>query len=155
MYNIGVQKVYLNGEDLGDRIRLPEISMYASAVSAIPEVRRFLLGTQRDIAKVNSVIMDGRDIGTVILPNAEVKIFLTASLETRAKRRYEELIAKGKSVTYEDVYDDMFVRDNNDSSRAEAPAIPADDAIILDNSELDFEQSIQAILAIVNEKISL
>lgn len=155
VYENGVQKVYLNGEDLGDRIRLPEISMYASAVSAIPEVRRFLLGTQRDIAKVNSVIMDGRDIGTVILPNAEVKIFLTASLETRAKRRYEELIAKGKSVTYEDVYDDMFVRDNNDSSRAEAPAIPADDAIILDNSELDFEQSIQAILAIVNEKISL
>lgn len=153
VYENGVQKVYLNGEDLGDKIRLPEISMYASAVSAIPEVRRFLLDTQRDIARVNSVIMDGRDIGTVILPDAEVKIFLTASLETRAARRYDELLSKGKSVTFEDVYNDMALRDRNDSSRAEAPAIPADDAIILDNSDLDFEQSIQAILAIVNEKI--
>ena len=150
----GVQKVLLNGEDLGDKIRLPEISMYASAVSAIPEVRRFLLETQRSIARENSVIMDGRDIGTVILPDAKVKIFLTARLEARAQRRYAELIEKGKQVTYDEVYADMALRDSNDSSRAEAPAIPAADAVIFDNSDLDFEQSVQGILALVNERLS-
>ena len=150
----GVQKVLLNGEDLGDKIRLPEISMYASAVSAIPEVRRFLLETQRSIARANSVIMDGRDIGTVILPDAKVKIFLTARLEARAQRRYAELIEKGKQVTYDEVYADMALRDSNDSSRAEAPAIPAADAVIFDNSDLDFEQSVQGILALVNERLS-
>ena len=102
-YENGAQHVYLNGEDLGDRIREPEISMYASAVSAVPAVRSFLLDTQRDIAAKNSVIMDGRDIGTVILPNADVKIFMTASDEARAKRRTLELQAKGMDVRYEDV----------------------------------------------------
>ena len=126
--------------------------MYASAVSAIGEVRSFLLDTQRDIAKKNSVIMDGRDIGTVILPDAEVKIFLFASPECRAKRRYDELLAKGQQVTLEDVLKEMNERDKNDSEREIAPAKPAADAIMLDNSDLDLEGTADAIIAIVNEK---
>ena len=122
----GEQHIYLCGEDVGDRIRTPEISMYASAVSAIPAVRTFLLDTQRSIAEKTDVIMDGRDIGTVILPDAEVKIFLTASPEARAKRRTLELEAKGIATTYEEVLADMKERDNNDSTRKTAPAIPAD-----------------------------
>ena len=114
----GKQTILLDGNDVGDSIRTPEISMAASAVSAIPAVREYLLNTQRDIAKKNSVIMDGRDIGTVILPNAEVKIFLTASPEARAKRRYEELLQKGQKVSYEQVYNEMVERDTNDSTRA-------------------------------------
>jgi cytidylate kinase len=124
-YENGIQRVYLNGEDLGDAIRTPEMSMYASAVSAIPAVRAFLLDTQRDIAAKNSVIMDGRDIGTVILPNADVKIFLTASNECRAQRRCDELKAKGIETSYEEVLADMIERDRNDSTRAVAPAIAA------------------------------
>ena len=127
--------------------------MYASAVSAIPEVRAFLLDTQRNIAAEKSVIMDGRDIGTVILPNADVKIFLTASDEVRARRRYDELTAKGQSVTYESVYEDMIVRDRNDKTRKTAPAVPAKDAIILDNSALDREGTIAAAIKIINDKI--
>ena len=148
----GTQKVFLNNEDLGDKIRTPEMSMYASAVSAIGEVRSFLLDTQRDIAKKNSVIMDGRDIGTVILPDAEVKIFLFASPECRAKRRYEELRAKGQDVSLEDVLREMNERDKNDSEREIAPAKPAEDAIMLDNSDLDLEGTADAIIAIVKEK---
>ena len=106
-YENGAQRVYLNGEDLGDKIRTPEMSMYASAVSAIPAVRAFLLDTQKDIAAKNSVIMDGRDIGTVILPDADLKVFLTASPECRARRRYDELIAKGQQVRFEDVLADI------------------------------------------------
>ncbi len=151
-YDNGTQKVFLNGEDLGDRIRLPEISMYASAVSAIPEVRAFLLDTQRSIAKQNSVVMDGRDIGTVILPNADVKIFLTASPEERARRRYEELLAKGKQVTFEEVCDDMMARDKNDSTRDVAPAVPADDAVILDNTGFTLEESVDAVINIIRSK---
>lgn len=152
-YLEGTQRVFLNGEDLGDRIRTPEMSMYASAVSAIPEVRAFLLDTQRDIAKKNSVIMDGRDIGTVILPDAEVKIYLTASPECRAKRRYDELIAKGQTnVRYEDVLREMNERDTQDSTRAVAPATAAKDAILLDNSDLDLEGTVNRILEIVAEK---
>ena len=151
-YENGVQNVYLNGENPGDKIRTPEMSMYASAVSAIGEVRSFLLDTQRDIAKKNSVIMDGRDIGTVILPDAEVKIFLTASPECRARRRYDELRAKGQDVTLEDVLREMNERDENDSNRKIAPAKAAADAVLLDNSDLDFDGTVDAVIAIVKEK---
>ena len=150
-YENGAQVIYLNGVNHGDAIRTPEMSMYASHVSAIPAVRAFLLETQKQIAKTNSVIMDGRDIGTVILPNADVKIFLTASAECRAMRRYNELCARGQSVRYEDVLAEMNQRDEQDSSRAIAPAKPAEDAIILDNSDLNFEQSVDAIIEIVNK----
>ena len=148
----GKQTVLLNGEDVGDRIRTPEASMAASAVSAIKEVRAYLLDTQRSIAAQNSVIMDGRDIGTVILPDAEVKIFLTASPEARAKRRYNELIAKGQEVTYEQVYTEMVERDKNDSTRDIAPCVQAEDAVLLDNSALDLEGTVNAVLDIVKKK---
>ena len=151
-YENGAQAVYLNGVDHGDAIRTPEMSMYASNVSAIPSVRAFLLETQKQIARTNSVIMDGRDIGTVILPNADVKIFLTASPECRAMRRYKELCEKGQSVRYEDVLKEMNERDAQDSSRAIAPAKPAEDAIFLDNSELNFEESVNAIIDIIENK---
>ena len=148
----GRQTVLLNGEDVGDRIRTPEASMAASAVSAIKEVREYLLDTQRSIAAKNSVIMDGRDIGTVILPDAEVKIFLTASPEARARRRYNELIAKGQDVTYERVYTEMVERDKNDSTRDIAPCVRAEDALLLDNSELDLDGTVNAVLEIVKKK---
>lgn len=148
----GDQHIYLNGTDVGDRIRTPEISMYASAVSAIPAVRTFLLDTQRSIAEKTSVIMDGRDIGTVILPDAEVKIFLTASAEARARRRTAELAAKGIETTYEEVLADMTERDHNDKTRATAPAVPAPDAVMLDNSDLTLEGTVEAALAIIEEK---
>lgn len=151
-YENGAQHVYLNGEDLGDRIREPEISMYASAVSAVPEVRDFLLATQRDIAAKSSVIMDGRDIGTVILPNADVKIFMTASNEARAERRTKELLAKGMEARYEDVLREMIERDHNDSTRAVAPAVAAPDAVLLDNSNMSIEENVEAVLAIIREK---
>ena len=151
-YEGGVQRVYLNGEDLGDAIRTPEMSMYASAVSAIGAVRAFLLETQKDIARKNSVIMDGRDIGTVILPDADVKIFMTASAECRAQRRYDELRAKGLEVRYEDVLAEMNERDKNDSTREIAPATAAPDAIIFDNSGMTLEQSVAGVIRIVNEK---
>ena len=151
-YENGAQHVYLNGEDLGDKIRTPEMSMYASAVSAIPKVREFLLNTQKDIARRNSVIMDGRDIGTVILPDADVKIFMFASNEARAKRRYNELTAKGVEVRYEDVLSEMIERDNNDKNRDVAPAVPASDAIMLDNSDMSVDENIEAVLNIIKEK---
>ena len=144
----GVQNIYLNGINPGDRIREPEISMYASAVSAVPAVRAFLLDTQRDIAAKNSVIMDGRDIGTVILPNAEVKVFLTASDEARAKRRTLELQAKGLEVKFEDVLREMRERDHNDSHREIAPAVAAKDAILLDNSDMTVDETAEAIMAL-------
>ena len=151
VYQDGAQHVYLNGEDLGDKIRTPEMSMYASAVSAIPEVRAFLLDTQRDIAKKNSVIMDGRDIGTVILPEADVKIFLTASEECRAQRRYKELIARGQNVTLEDVLAEMNQRDTQDSTRECAPTAAADDAILLDNTGMTFEETVDAIVRLAKK----
>ena len=151
-YVDGKQVIFLDGVDVGDRIRAPEISMAASNVSAIPGVRDYLLDTQRDLASSNSLIMDGRDIGTVILPNAEVKIFLTANPEARAKRRYNELIAKGKSVTYEQVYSEMVERDTQDSTRSIAPCVPADDAVIFDNSNYDFEGSVNKVIEIINKK---
>ena len=151
-YENGAQVNYLNGVNHGDAIRTPEMSMYASHVSAIPAVRTFLLETQKQIARTNSVIMDGRDIGTVILPNADVKIFLTASPEERAMRRYKELCAKGQDVRYEDVLAEMNERDNQDSSRAIAPAKPAEDAILFDNSGFTFEESVAAIIDIIEKK---
>ena len=152
-YEDGVQCVYLNGENLGDRIRENEISMYASAVSAVPEVRAFLLDTQKDIAAKNSVIMDGRDIGTVILPNAHVKVFLTASNEARAKRRYHELIAKGMPADYDVILADMNARDEADRTRAVAPAVAAPDAIVFDNSDFDFDASVAEMLRIISETL--
>lgn len=150
-YVNGEQVILLDGVNVKDAIRTPEMSMAASNVSAIKEVREFLLNTQRDIAKRNSVIMDGRDIGTVILPDAEVKIFLTASPEARARRRYEELLAKGKEVSYEQVYAEMVERDKNDSTRDIAPCVPADDAIMLDNSDMNAEQTVDAVIRIIKK----
>ena len=149
----GVQHIYLDGEDVSEEIRLPEISMAASAVSAIPEVRAALLDLQRGLARTSSVIMDGRDIGTVVLPNATVKIFLTAAPEIRAKRRFDELCAKGVKTTFEDVLADLNQRDYNDSHRASAPLKQADDAVLADTSQLDFEQSCELVCNIIREKL--
>ena len=149
----GKQSVYLDGVDVGDTIRTPEVSMAASTVSAIKEVREFLLNTQRDIARTNSVIMDGRDIGTVILPDAEVKIFLTASAEARAMRRFKELSEKGIETAYETVLAEMNERDKNDSTRDIAPCVPAKTAVVLDNSDLTFEQTVEAIKKIIKKKL--
>lgn len=151
----GTQHVFLSGEDVSEEIRTPEMSMYASAVSALGKVRAFLLQMQRDFAKDNNVIMDGRDIGTVVLPDADVKIFMFASPEARAERRYKELVEKGKQVTYEEVLSDMIERDKNDSSRALAPCKPAEDAIMLDNSDLPLELNIERVLELINEKINV
>ena len=147
----GSQVVLLNGEDVSSLIRTPEVSMAASAVSAVPAVRAFLLDLQRSMAKTQSVIMDGRDIGTVVLPNADVKIFLTASPEIRAKRRYDELIEKGQDVEYEDVLADVIERDYNDSHREIAPLKPAEDSKLADTSELTLAESINLIINLVKE----
>lgn len=147
------QVVLLNGEDVSGFIRTPEISMYASDVSAIPEVRAFLLDLQRNMAKTNNVIMDGRDIGTVVLPDAQIKIFLTASPEVRAKRRYDELIEKGMDVKYEDILSDVITRDYNDSHRETAPLKPADDSIIVDTSDLNLSESVEKLLSIMKERM--
>ena len=149
----GTQHVFLNDEDVSEEIRLPEISMAASAVSAVPAVRAALLDLQRNVAANNSAIMDGRDIGTVVLPNAEVKIFLTASPEIRAKRRYDELVAKGKNVKFDDVLRELNERDYADMHRETAPLKQADDAVLADTSELDFEQSVDLVCRIINDKI--
>lgn len=149
----GAQHVYLNGEDVSGLIRTPEISMGASAVSAIPEVRKFLFQLQRDIADKNNCIMDGRDIGTVVLPDAQVKIFLTASPEIRAERRYKELLEKGTQTTYEDVLADVKERDYNDSHREIAPLKATEESIVVDTSELDLEQSIDAIISAIKENM--
>lgn len=152
-YVNGVQAVYLNGEDVSAFIRTPEISMGASKVSAIPQVRAFLLNLQREIASTNNVIMDGRDIATVVLPNADVKIFLFASPECRAERRYKELIEKGESVSFDDVLKDVNQRDYQDSHREIAPLKPSDDSIMSDTSELTLQESINLIVNTIKEKI--
>lgn len=149
----GCQHVFLNGEDVSTAIREHKISAYASDVSAIPAVRAFLLDLQRGMADRCNVIMDGRDIGTVIFPDAEVKLFLTASAETRARRRCAELAEKGQTVDYDQVLRDIVARDRNDSTRAVAPAIQAPDAILLDNSEMSFEQTVEAALAIITANL--
>ena len=153
-YENGTQNVILNKRNVNSEIRLPQISMYASTVSKIPRVREFLLDLQRNMAKNNNVIMDGRDIGTVILPDADVKIFLTASARGRAKRRYRELVEKGVATTYNAVLKDIVARDKQDSGREIAPAVAAKDAVVLDNTNLDFEATVQEALKIINDRIS-
>ncbi len=150
----GAQHVYLNGEDVSGDIRTPEISMGASAVSAIPEVRKFLFNLQRDIADKNNCIMDGRDIGTVVLPDAQVKIFLTASPEIRAERRCKELLEKGTKTTFEEVLADVKQRDYNDSHREIAPLKATDESIVVDTSQLNLEQSIEAIISAIKENMN-
>ena len=149
----GAQHVFLNGEDVSDEIRTPEMSMYASAVSALPPVRAFLLDRQRAFAEKENVIMDGRDIGTVVLPNASVKIFLSADDRCRAERRYRELVAKGQNVTLDEVLGDMRTRDKNDATRVAAPCVPAKDAILFDNSALDTNQTVEKALEIIYGKL--
>ena len=150
----GSQHVFLGEEDVSSEIRKPEMSMYASAVSALPAVRAFLLDRQRDFARNGNVIMDGRDIGTVVLPNAQVKFFVEVNNEIRAKRRYIELVEKGEKVTYEEVLSDMITRDKNDSTRATAPCVPAEDAIFLDNSADGLEITLGKALEIINGKFA-
>lgn len=149
----GEQIVLLNGEDVSGEIRTPEASMTASKISAVPSVREYLLDLQRNMAKAHNVIMDGRDIGTVVLPDAQIKIFLTASPEARAKRRYKELCEKGMNVKYEDVLSDVIQRDYNDTHRDVAPLKPAEDSITVDTTELDFEQSVDKIISVIKENI--
>ena len=149
----GLQHMFLNGKDVTTEIRQNEISQYASDVSAIPEVRTFLLEMQRQFARENSVIMDGRDIGTVVLPDAEVKVFLTAPLAERARRRFVELEQRGTPRAYEDVLREMEQRDYNDSHRAAAPLRQAEDAVLLDTGELNFEESLAALLSIIRKKV--
>lgn len=149
----GEQRVFLDGFDVSDDIRTPNASMMASAVSAKPQVRAFLLDMQRMIAKENNVVMDGRDIGTVVLPNATVKIYLTASAEDRAKRRYDELILKGQNVSFKDVFDDMVKRDFNDMNREIAPLKQAEDAVIADTTGFEQGQSLELLLKIIKERI--
>lgn len=151
--NKGKQQVILNNIDVSEYIRTPEISMAASNVSAIPKVREFLLDLQRNIAKNSNVIMDGRDIATVILPNADVKIFLTASAEKRAHRRYLELLEKGENVTEQEVLEDVKKRDYQDSHREIAPLMPSGTSIIVDTSELTLDESINTIIKIVKEHL--
>lgn len=151
-YQDGEQHILLCGEDVSEAIRTPEIAKYASQVSAVPEVRAFLLETQRNMEKNGNILMDGRDIGTVILPDAPVKIFLTASDEARAQRRYLELCEKGQQVTFDQVLHDIRQRDLQDSTRAVAPLRQADDAVLLDTSDISLEQSIEAVLRIIRER---
>lgn len=150
----GEQRVLLNGEDVSQEIRTPEASMAASAVSAIPAVREFLFDLQKDIAKANNCIMDGRDIGTVVLPNAQVKVFLTATAEERARRRYKDLLQKDPDTKYEDVLADLVQRDYNDSHRAIAPLKPAQDSILLDTTGMTLEESIAKMIQLIKERVS-
>ena len=151
----GLQHMLLQGEDVTEEIRLPEMSLYASAVSAIPEVRTFLLEMQRDFARKSSVIMDGRDIGTVVLPYADVKIFLQADVEVRARRREKELQERGTPRPFQQVLAEMKERDYNDAHRSAAPLRAAEDAVVVDTSDLDFQQSKEALLAIIRKKVGL
>lgn len=149
----GVQHMYLNGEDVTQAIRAPEIAMYASGVSAHPAVRTFLLEMQRELARTRDVVMDGRDIGTVVLPNADVKIFLTAAPEVRARRRWLEQQKKGNQQPFEEVLADVIRRDEQDMNRAVAPLRQAEDAVGADTSELDFEQSVALLQEIIEEHL--
>ena len=149
----GEQRVILCGDDVTGDIRTAEVSMAASKVSSVPQVRSFLFSLQKEIAEKNHVIMDGRDIGTVVLPNAQVKIFLTASIEERAKRRYLEMVEKGQNGSYEEVLADMKVRDYNDSHRKTAPLKPAQDAVLVDTTGYTLEESVEHMVQIIREKI--
>lgn len=150
----GEQRVYLNGEDVSSDIRLHEVSQYASLTSAIPAVRAYLFDMQQTLAAENNVIMDGRDIGTVVLPNAEVKIFLTAKPEVRAQRRYNELLERGQEVDFDQILADVIRRDEQDMNRPVAPLKPADDSIILDTSGNSFDESLELLYNTVKERIS-
>ena len=149
----GEQHMYLDGNDVSRDIRLPEVSMLASKVSAIPAVREFLVDMQRGMAEKYDVIMDGRDIGTVILPNADLKIFLTADVRDRARRRYEELRAKGMEKPFDEVLAEMEKRDEQDTQRAAAPLKAADDAVLLDTSGNTLEESIDEVCRLISEKM--
>lgn len=149
----GVQRVFADGEDVSDCIRTPQVSMAASRVSALPAVRRYLFSLQQDMAATHNVIMDGRDIGTVVLPHAQVKIFLTASAEDRAARRYAELKEKQVDTTFDEVLEDMKKRDYDDSHRAAAPLKAADDAVLVDTTGNTLEQSVEAIKQVVMERL--
>ena len=151
----GLQHMLLNGEDVTEQIRLPEISMYASAVSAIPPVRDYRLEMQRDMARRSRVIMDGRDIGTVVLPDAQVKIFLTADVEVRARRRTAELELRGTPKPFEQVLEEMKQRDWADSHRDAAPLQEAEDAIRVDTTDMDFQQSKEAIMQVIRRRTQL
>lgn len=150
----GAQHVFLNGEDVSDAIRSPEASMGASNVSAIPRVREFLFDLQRKIAAENDCIMDGRDIGTVVLPNADVKIFLTTSVEERASRRYKEMLEKGETADYNDILEDIKKRDYQDSHREVAPLKQADDAIFVDNGNYNLESGAEYLIGIIKERLN-
>ena len=150
----GLQRMYLDGEDVSAAIREPEISLYASAVSAIPVVRTFLMEQQRSLARTHCVIMDGRDIGTVVLPGADLKIFLTASSEARARRRWKELQEKGMDEPYEKVLAEIVERDRQDTTRAAAPLRQAEDAVAVDTTEYDLEESLDLLLNLVKETLS-
>ena len=145
--------MYLDGEDVTDEIRRPEISKYASAVSALPQVRAFLMDMQRELARRQNVIMDGRDIGTVVLPGADVKIFLTAAPEDRAKRRYAELLQRGHGGDYETVLRDIIQRDENDTRRAAAPLRQAEDALLVDTTGNSLEESFDVLLNTIKERL--
>ncbi len=147
------QKIMLDGQDVSSLIRTPEISMAASNVSKIPEVRQALLKLQRSLANDKNVVMDGRDVATCILPDAEIKIFLTASVDARAKRRYDELITSGKEVSFEDVKKEMIQRDHNDSTREVSPLKIDKDATVIDTSNLTLEESIYKIIEYVRENL--
>ena len=149
----GEQCMYLNGRDVSREIRQPEISLCASDVSAHQKVRSFLLDMQRRFARENNVLMDGRDIGTVVLPEAELKIFLTASPEARARRRLAELLEKGNDVSYEEVLHDMIRRDEQDTTRAAAPLKKAEDAVELDSSDLNADETFASLCEIVINKL--
>ena len=151
------QLIYLNGKNVTNFIRTPEVSSAASDISAIPEVRKFLINIQRDFAKKHNVVMDGRDIGTVILPNADVKFFLTASPNARAKRRYNQLMEKNssKKIKLEEIMDSMNTRDFNDSNRKISPLTADKDAIIIDNSLLNLEETVDAFLNAIKERVNI
>ncbi len=149
----GEQRMFLSDEDVSDKIRTPEASMAASRVSAVPKVREYLFDLQKKLARENNCVMDGRDIGTVVLPDADVKIFLTASPEARAERRFKELTEKGMDVKYEDVLADMIKRDYDDSHRAIAPLKQADDAILCDTSNIGLEESIALVIKTIKDNI--
>ncbi|HEX3038529.1 MAG TPA: (d)CMP kinase [Oscillospiraceae bacterium] len=149
----GEQRVVLCGKDVSDKIRTAEVSMAASVVSAIPKVREYLFDLQKNIAATNNVIMDGRDIGTVVLPDAKIKIFLTASPEERAKRRCNEMLTKGMKAEYDEVLADIKTRDYNDSHRAIAPLVPAKDAVLVDTTDIDLEQSVAKLTQIIKERL--
>ena len=147
------QHIFLDGENVSDQIRTPEISMAASNVSAIPAVRVALVDLQRKLAENHDVVMDGRDIGSFVLPDAEVKIFLTASVDARAQRRYKELLEKGETVDFEAVREDMILRDKQDSTRAVSPLVVAEGATVIDTSKLNFEESVNAVIEHIRSNV--